>query len=110
MKKILYMVVALMTSVFANAQNTICDGYMLMEKGVTLVYKDYDGKEKLLGSQSTTIKDISTSGNVITVTIHQVSKDDKDKVTNEGDYTFTCENGEIKIDMQSIMDQRQADG
>jgi hypothetical protein len=104
------MAVALMTTAFASAQSTVCEGFMLMDKGVTLVYKDYDGKEKYLGSSSHTITDISSAGSGVKVTMHQVSKDDKDKITNEGDYVFTCENGEIKIDMSSMMDQKTMEG
>jgi hypothetical protein len=110
MKKLLFMAVALTTTAFAHAQSTICEGFMLMDKGVTLVYKDYDAKEKYLGSQSHTIKDIVSSGSAVTVTMHQVSKDNKDKITSEGDYSFVCENGEIKIDMKSMMDQKTMDG
>jgi len=89
---------------------TGCEGYMLMEKGVTLIYKDYDGKEKYLGSQTTTITDITEAAGVLTVKIHSISKDDKDKITNESDFSFTCTNGEIKIDMKSMMDQKMMEG
>lgn len=93
----------------AHAQST-CEGYMLMEKGVTLEFKDYDGKEKLTGSQSTTITDITDVAGVVTVKMHSISKDAKDKVTSEGDFSFTCQNGEIKIDMSSLMDPKMQEG
>jgi hypothetical protein len=80
-----------------------------MEKGVTLVYSSYDGKEKLQGTQTNTVKEVTQNGNILTVIMHTISKDSKDKVTSEGDFSFTCENGLIKMDMKSFMDQNMSE-
>jgi len=87
-----------------------CEGYYMIEKGVTLEYKDYNAKDKLQGSQLTTITELSDVAGVLNATVHSVSKDDKDKVTNEGDFNFTCSSGEITIDMKSMMDQEMMEG
>lgn len=112
MKKLLFIPIALIGMAFMPADESThgCEGYMLMEEGVTLVYSSYDGKDKLLGTQTNTIKEISQNGNVLTVTMHTISKDHKDKVTSEGDFSFTCENGVIKLDMKAYMDQNMAEG
>jgi len=93
----------------SKAQNG-CEGYMLVEKGVTLEYTDYDAKNVVTGSRSSTITDLTTNGTILTVTIHSISKDKKGKVSSESDVLFTCENGVIKIDMKSMMDQKMMDG
>jgi hypothetical protein len=87
-----------------------CEGYYMIEKGVTLEYKDYSAKDKLQGSQLTTITELSDVAGVLNATVHSISKDDKDKVTTEGDFNFTCSNGEITIDMKSMMDQEMMEG
>lgn len=87
-----------------------CEGYYMIEKGVTLEYKDYNAKDKFQGSQLTTITELSDVAGVLSATVHSISKDDKDKVTTEGDFKFTCKDGEITIDMKSMMDQEMMEG
>lgn len=87
-----------------------CEGYYMIEKGVTLEYKDYNAKNKFEGSQLTTITELAEVEGILNATIHSVTKDDKDKVTSEGDYGFTCKDGEITIDMKSMMDQEAMKG
>ena len=112
MKKLLLLPVLAMMMAFTGADGTDltgCEGYMLMQKGVTLVYSDYDGKEKLTGTQTNTVKEITSEGGILKVTMHTISKDAKDKVLSEGDFSFTCENGVIKIDMKSMTGQGMYD-
>ncbi len=87
-----------------------CEGYYMVEKGVTLEYKDYSAKDKLEGSQLSTITELADVAGVLNATVHSVTKDDKGKVTTEGDFKFTCKDGEITIDMQSMMDQEMMEG
>lgn len=105
MKKffLLPLAASLMAFTLADNGGESCKGYMLIEKGVTLEYKDYDGKDKLVGGRSSTVTALTESAGALSVTIHSISKDAKDKVTDEGDFTFTCQGGEIKIDMKSMM-------
>ena len=93
---------ALMAFTFPNAGSGDCNGYAMMEKGVTLVYQDYNAKDKLVGTHQSTVTELSESDGAVKATVHSVSKDDKDKVTNEGDYGFTCKDGVISIDMRSV--------
>ena len=110
MKHLFVLVLAMTLSAYAGAADvTTCQGYMLMEKGVTLEYKDYDNKEKLEGIQEQTVTEILESGGVITVKIHSVFKDAKGKTEHEGDMTFTCKDGEIKVDMSSMMDPKMSE-
>lgn len=100
----------LMAFTISNETSNGCDGYYLVEKGVTLEYKDYNAKDKFLGSQQSTITDLAEVDGVLNATIHSVSKDEKDKVTTEGDFKFTCKDGEINIDMKSMLDQQMTEG
>ncbi|MBI3134886.1 MAG: hypothetical protein HYZ14_09465 [Bacteroidetes bacterium] len=100
----------LMAFTISNEGSGGCDGYYMVEKGVTLEYKDYNAKDKLTGSQLSTITELVDVAGVLNATVHSITKDDKDKVTTEGDFKFTCKNGEITIDMKSMMDQEMAEG
>jgi hypothetical protein len=112
MKKWIFLPIALIGMAFMPAEELTsgCQGYMLMEKGVTLVYSDFDAKDKLQGTQTNTIKEITETGGVLKVTMHTISKDAKDKVQSEGDFSFTCENGVIKMDMKSFTNQGMSEG
>lgn len=92
-----------------ESTNSGCDGYWMVELGKTLEYQDFNAKDKLVGSQLTTITELVELDGILNATIHSVSKDDKDKVTSEGDYKFSCKDGEITIDMQSMMNQQSMD-
>lgn len=112
MKKIFLfpVILALMAFTLADEGSNMCQGYMLMEKGVTLEFKDYNAKDKLQGSQLTTVTDYSENAGVLNVMMHSIMKDDKDKLVHETDFGFTCQNGEIKIDMQTMMDEKMMEG
>lgn len=111
MKKffLLPLAASLMAFTLADNGGESCKGYMLIEKDVTLEYKDYDAKEKLMGSHSSKVIGLAESDGILSVTFHSVSKDAKDKVTSEGDFVFTCQGGEIKIDMKSMMGSQMED-
>ena len=94
----------------ADSSNSLCEGFMPVQKGITIEYKDYNAKDKLTGSQITTVKDLSEADGILTVTLHAIIKDEKDKLVSEDDFIFTCQNGEIKIDMQAMMNNQMANG
>lgn len=106
MKKCILFFVAVFMATFTTTAQSGCEGYMLVEKGITLEYTDYDAKDVVTSSHSSTITNLSTNGTVLSVTIHSINKDKKGKVDNEMDVIFTCENGVIKMDMKSMMDQK----
>lgn len=102
---------ALLMAFTSSMQSTGgCDGYYMIEKGVTLEYKDYNAKDKFLGSQLITVTELTDAAGVLSATMHSISKDDKNKVTTEGDFTFTCKDGEITIDLKSMMNQQVMEG
>jgi hypothetical protein len=102
---------ALLMAFTSSTQSTGgCEGYYMVEKGVTLEYKDYNAKDKLEGSQLSTITELADVAGVLNATVHSITKDDKDKVVTEGDFKFTCKDGEITIDMKSMMDQEMMSG
>lgn len=112
MKKIFYLFIALIISGATSgawAQNE-CQGYMPVKVGASFSYEYYDAKGKLESKSTSTVKDLSVSGDILTVTVHAVHMDNKGKVENEGDISFTCQNGEIKMDMRSMMNQEQMEG
>lgn len=106
MKKILLLPLALLSMAFAPKPDTGCEGYYLVKTGVTLEYEDYNAKDKLQSSHSATVTKLEEVEGVLNATMHGIFKDDKGKVTNEGDYNFTCKNGEITIDMRAFMSQQ----
>lgn len=106
MKKLLLIpaCAALMAFTMSGETDNGCNGYWMVEKGVTLEYYDYNAKDKLQGSQTSTITELTTVEGVLNATIHSVTKDDKGKLTSEGDFGLTCKDGEITLDMKSMMD------
>ena len=76
MKKffLLPLAASLMAFTLADNGGESCKGYMLIEKGVTLEYKDYDGKDKLVGGRSSTVTALTESAGALSVTIHSISK------------------------------------
>lgn len=107
MKKIFLLPLFFIVAAFAPKPEHGCEGYYLVKTGVTLEYEDYNAKDKLQGSHSSSITKLEEIEGVLNATMHGIFKDDKGKVTNEGDYTFTCKNGEITIDMRAFMSQEQ---
>ena len=74
MKKCILFFAAIFTAAFTTQAQSGCEGYMLVEKGITLEYTDYDAKDVITGSRSSTITNLTTNGNVLSVTIHSISK------------------------------------
>lgn len=111
MKHFLFLPLAFAMTAFTlnSDQPNACDGYWLMKQGVTLEYQDFNAKEKFQGGQEMKITSMTETEGGLDATIHSVIKDDKNKVTSEGDYAFTCKNGEITIDMRSMMSNEMMD-
>lgn len=106
----IFSTVMLMAFTSSSGELGECSSYWMVEKGVTLEYKDYNAKNKLESTQLSTIKEITEAGGILTAVMNSTLKDDKDKIISENDYTFTCQDGEIKIDMRTMMDQKTLEG
>lgn len=112
MRKWILLPASLMLLAFSNSSESegSCEGYMAIEKGVVYTYENYDQKNKLTGSTESSITELNEVEGVLNATVHGVHKDSKGKIEHEQDVNFSCENGEIKIDMQSMMNPDMMEG
>lgn len=87
------------------ADETPCDNiYMPYKTGMQLEYTNYDKKGKVTSTEEMTVKNATSVDGAFTVTIHQISKDEKGKNPAETDFTFTCTGDGIHIDMNFMVD------
>jgi len=101
MRKIfLLFVLSIFTSVLF-AQN--CESYFPQEVNKKYEYKDYDKKDKETGTTVKTVKEKKDIAGGIAVTIEEVSQAKGSDSTNTIEYTIKCENGQMSMDMESMM-------
>lgn len=87
-----------------DAGKDLCEAYIPMTEGTTLTYEDYDGKDKLQGSQKMTVTKVEEVGNAIVVSVHTLIEGKKEEDKMEQDFTYTCEDGVFKMNMESFAD------
>ncbi len=87
-----------------TAQN--CSQYYPMVEGSSFEYTVYNKKGKTDGVIAYTVTDVRTNGDSATATMQMNMKDGKGKQQYAMDYDFTCENGIIKIDYESLFPQQ----
>jgi len=101
------MKIAFLTSIFLLSSSFLfaqCDNsYYPMNEGTTWEITNYDKKDKPQGKSINTILSSSESGNGYEAVVGTKLLDDKDKPVTDGEYTITCENGVIKIDLQEFL-------
>jgi len=101
MKKVFLVLAALLTitNVIAQCNNP----FYQLKKGTIIEMTNYDKKDKIQGRTETEVIEFDESSNGYISTIAYKFFDKKNKLVSEGDYTLTCDDGIIKIDMSSFV-------
>ncbi len=83
-----------------------CSQYYPMTEGSSYEYTVYNKKGKTDGVIAYTVSNVRTNGDSTTATMQMNMKNGKGKEQYAMDYDFTCENGVIKIDYESLFPQQ----
>jgi hypothetical protein len=102
-KKLLLVFLGLISLVYLNAQD--CQFYYPEVKGAELVYKSFDKKGKLSGTNTNKVNEYSKTATGAEAVIHSKNSDAKGKVISEGDLKVKCENGVFYFDMSGYLNQ-----
>ncbi len=103
MKKVFFIVVIfIFPCYFSLAQE--CTFYYPKTEGAKLEYTSYDGKDKVTGSSTQTIKNVTEDAGAVSATIEVQSFDKKGKELGTKTFGVKCENGVYSVDMKSFMD------
>ena len=107
MKKISLILLSSLIVNLISAQNC---SYFPMKKGVFLKYESYSSKDKLESSSKTEIREVSSSGDKTTATTEITSFDKKGKEVYKTELPVICDNGELIIDMKSLIPEETLEG
>ena len=90
----------------AQAQE-VCDTFSQLKEGTFLEYTNYDKKDKATSKVSHTTSNITQEGGVYTAEVKMKSQDLKNaNNTFSSDYTISCQDGVIAIDMMRFFDSQ----
>lgn len=101
MKKSVLFVTSILFSAFVSAQN--CEMMLPFKQGASITYKNYDEKQKLLGSHKQTYIKVASEGEKVVSTVKAEYFDKKGDPQNTSEYTLKCSNGVILMDMSKMM-------
>lgn len=87
-----------------KAQN--CDAYFPYKKGMVLEQQTFNAKNKLTGSVKQVVTDITNGAMGKKVDLKSEYFDDKGKSAGTANFSVTCKNGVIQIDMRNYMDAK----
>jgi hypothetical protein len=90
-------IILLASLISTQAQD--CTFYFPVKAGSTMEMKNYNAKDKVIGSSKSVVKE--KIGN--TIKFSSEAFDDKEKSLGQGDYEVRSENGEFVIDMNSYL-------
>jgi len=100
MKKIILSAIVLISStVFAQD----CSKNIQFKQGVVITTTNYNEKDKTTGSSKATVTAVTSSGTTVTANIKSESFDKDGKSNSTGEFTITCSNGKIIMDMKMMM-------
>lgn len=100
-KTILSILIMAFILVSLNAQDN-CSKYYPMSEGSSFEYTNYSKKGKVDGVTNYTVSSVTSQGTAIQATLDLKMFDKKGKELFTSNYSFTCENGLVKIDYQSL--------
>lgn len=100
-KTILSILITAFTLVNLNAQDN-CSKYYPMSEGSSFEYTNYSKKGKVDGVTNYTVSSVTSQGTATQATLDLKMSDKKGKELFTTNYSFTCENGLVKIDYQSL--------
>lgn len=79
-----------------------CSKFYPLKEGSSFQYTNYDRKGKVDGSVHYTISEVRSEGSASVATFDMKYKDKKGKDLFESNYSFSCENGLVSIDYESL--------
>ncbi len=80
-----------------------CSTFYPFTPGAVTTVTSYDKKDKVIGTQETTIKEVATIDGYTTANATAILKDKKGDTITETDFGVTCKNDGVEIDIASIM-------
>lgn len=99
-KTFLLFALSLFTSVLF-AQN--CESYFPQDVNKKYEYTNYDKKDRETGTLVKTVKEKKEISGGIAITMQEVSQEKDSDSINTIEYTIKCENGQMSLDMESMM-------
>ncbi len=88
----------------AQSSNLCTNNFFYLKEGKKLTYKQYDNKEKVKSITEQSLKSIKNTTTGFEAVVTVTNKDDKGTAVQEGkEFIVKCENGEIKLDLSSMM-------
>jgi len=100
-KSILTILITAFTLVNLNAQDS-CSKYYPMVEGSSFEYTNYSKKGKIEGVTNYSVSSVTSQGAATKATLGLKMSDKKGKEVFTSNYSFTCEDGLVKIDYQSL--------
>jgi hypothetical protein len=104
MKKIIGFLAFVGLLQYATGQD--CKMYYPETENTQLEYKNFDKKNKLVGSSTQRIKTITRDANSVKATIEAEHFDNKGASQGKTELTARCENGIFYLDMQNFLNQQ----
>ena len=99
MKKIILSAIIFIS---ANILAQDCTKNTQFVKGSVITNTTYNEKDKVTGSSKATCTSVTTSGTTVTANIKSEGFDKDGKATSTGEFTITCGNGKIVMDIRSM--------
>ena len=83
-----------------------CVPYFAVKKGSVREMTSYNSKDKVIGTMTQTVKEITTSGDTTKWTIGVVSRDKKGKEVFSRDIHMSCVKGIFRVDMKNLINDK----
>ncbi|HEY4651372.1 MAG TPA: hypothetical protein VIG72_08155 [Pontibacter sp.] len=80
-----------------------CSGYYLLTNSAEYELINYDRKDRLAGRVYYKVTSVNSSPTKTEAIIHSRILDDKGNLTTESDYTVSCKDGSMLVDMRSMV-------
>lgn len=107
MKKILFLLALVLSTLSTiNAQN-YSESFYPFKEGAIWEMSNFNAKEKPTGRSVFNIKKIVSKGGTYTASVNSTYFNEKNKELNTSDYDVILSNGEIQIDMKSMITNEQ---
>lgn len=89
-----------------------CKPYFPIGSGYAWEYEEYDKNDALTGTNQTIVEDIKTEGSKVIYTLKGVfdGPKKKEKEHYENTFTYTCENGVLKMSLENMIPQETIQG
>tara|TARA_B100000508_G_scaffold136157_1_gene128762 strand:+ start:631 stop:1323 length:693 start_codon:yes stop_codon:yes gene_type:complete len=107
-KLILSTFITILIASFLNAQE--CDALSMIQEGSKWELTNYDKKDKVEGSTTYHVKEVSSDGDAVVWKLSMDMKDKKGEVYNSTETDIRCEAGVFKMSMEQFMNNEQFQG